>query len=235
MMQTYQVLALVNDCSGKDGLVDVRALVNELLSASKPAALDQGYVTALIKRMQDYCDSLAPPMARGLMAEAVRALLAASPAAPAQLRDAQDERADALCDSSYCAGLQQGFTFGQHDDNEGLHKALAARDGYVKVLREAHAPAQSREPAAWVIENNEIPENRKYPRTLDWYAEDVSELPVGTKLYAAPQPAQTERALIRRQYALIDEYAQYYSACKNMALTPFTFEEYAAKVEKGEF
>lgn len=55
-----------------------------LVSAGKPAALDQGYVTALIKRMQDYCDSLAPPMARGLMAEAVRALLAASPAAPAQ-------------------------------------------------------------------------------------------------------------------------------------------------------
>jgi hypothetical protein len=50
--------------------------------ASKPAALDQGYVTVLIKRMQDYCDSLAPPMARGLMAEAVRVLLAAAPAAP---------------------------------------------------------------------------------------------------------------------------------------------------------
>jgi hypothetical protein len=72
------------------------------------------------------------------------------PAVPAQLRDAQDERTDALCDSSYCAGLQQGFTFGQQDDNEGLHKALAARDGYVKVLREAPAPAQSGEPVARV-------------------------------------------------------------------------------------
>ncbi|MBB5543576.1 hypothetical protein [Paraburkholderia fungorum] len=57
--------------------------------ASKPAVLDRGYVTALIKRMQDYCDSLAPPMARGLMAEAVRALVATSPAAPSV---EQDER-----------------------------------------------------------------------------------------------------------------------------------------------
>jgi hypothetical protein len=57
--------------------------------ASKPDALDRGYVTALIKRMQDYCDSLAPPMARRLMAEAVRALVASSPTAPSV---EQDER-----------------------------------------------------------------------------------------------------------------------------------------------
>ncbi|ABN88248.1 hypothetical protein BH02_3794 [Burkholderia pseudomallei] len=52
-----------------------------------------------------------------------------------------DERADAICDSAYCAGLQQGFSFGQMDDNEGLRKALEARAGYVKVLREARAAA----------------------------------------------------------------------------------------------
>jgi hypothetical protein len=57
---------------------EARAASTSANVASKPAALDQGYVTVLIKRMQDYCDSLAPPMARGLMAEAVRALRAAS-------------------------------------------------------------------------------------------------------------------------------------------------------------
>jgi hypothetical protein len=51
--------------------------------ASSQVAVDSGamplnYVTALVKRMQGYCDSLAPPMARGLMAEAIRALLAAA-------------------------------------------------------------------------------------------------------------------------------------------------------------
>jgi hypothetical protein len=113
-------------------LDDVMALANELLSASKPA------VFTVPERL--------PGEAFGEWAK--RTYEAQDPAAPAQLRDAQDERADALCDSSYCAGLQQGFTFGQQDDNEGLHKALAARDGYVKVLREARALLSASKPAA---------------------------------------------------------------------------------------
>jgi hypothetical protein len=68
------VLSVVCDLVG----TKARAASTSANVASKPAALDQGYVTVLIKRMQDYCDSLAPPMARGLMAEAVRALRAAS-------------------------------------------------------------------------------------------------------------------------------------------------------------
>jgi hypothetical protein len=71
----------VGTCEAAERLqraVDARAASTSANVASKPAALDQGYVTVLIKRMQDYCDSLAPPMARGLMAEAVRALRAAS-------------------------------------------------------------------------------------------------------------------------------------------------------------
>ncbi|MGB8422243.1 hypothetical protein [Paraburkholderia sp.] len=72
----------------------------------------------------------------------------AAPASEVQAEHIADERTDALCDSSYCAGLQQGFTFGQQDDNEGLHKALAARDGYVTVLREARALLSASKPAA---------------------------------------------------------------------------------------
>jgi hypothetical protein len=140
MIQTNQVLDLVNDCSGKDGLVDVRALVNELLSAGKPAVMTDDERRAEISRLA----ATLPETQEEYVQQVKDAMLAASPAA--QLRDAQDERTDALCDSSYCAGLQQGFTFGQQDDNEGLHKALAARDGYVKVLREAPAPAQSGHP-----------------------------------------------------------------------------------------
>jgi len=76
----------LRDAAGTPNLDGVRVIegVRALLSASGTAASDHGYVTALIKRMQDYCDSLAPPMARGLMTEAVRAMLAAVPAAPAQ-------------------------------------------------------------------------------------------------------------------------------------------------------
>jgi hypothetical protein len=60
----------------------------------------------------------------------LHAALAAASTKPAEGRE------DALCDSAYCAGLQQGFSFGQMDDNEGLARALKSREGYVKVLRE---------------------------------------------------------------------------------------------------
>lgn len=45
--------------------------------------------------------------------------------------------ADALYDSAYCAGLKHGFSLGQQDDREGLQKALATREGYIALLREA--------------------------------------------------------------------------------------------------
>jgi hypothetical protein len=51
----------------------------------------------------------------------------------------EHQRADALYDSAYCAGLGRGFTLGQFDDNEGLRKALESREGYLKDLREASA------------------------------------------------------------------------------------------------
>lgn len=50
-----------------------------------------------------------------------------------------DERADALYDSAYCAGLQAGFRFGDAGDNNGLRKALESRAGYIEVLRSARA------------------------------------------------------------------------------------------------
>ncbi|WP_175786381.1 hypothetical protein [Burkholderia cenocepacia] len=50
-----------------------------------------------------------------------------------------DERAAALYDSAYCAGVQEGFRLGDTGDNEGLRKVLESRAGYVAVLREARA------------------------------------------------------------------------------------------------
>ncbi|AIP62708.1 Lar family restriction alleviation protein [Burkholderia thailandensis] len=52
---------------------------------------------------------------------------------------AADERADALYDSAYCAGVQEGFRLGDAGDNEGLRKVLESRAGYVAVLRAARA------------------------------------------------------------------------------------------------
>jgi hypothetical protein len=55
----------------------------------------------------------------------------------------------------------------------------------------ADAPGMA-EPVAWVVEENGIPTKDTYPRTLDWYAGEIAHLPIGTKLYTAPQPvAQT--------------------------------------------
>lgn len=95
---------------------------SELLSASKPAAPDQGYVTALIKRMQDYCDSLAPPIARGLMAEAVRALLATAPAAPAESVEQVK-----LTDSEQYIGQMAGIStaaLGYWKEGDSIHPSL---------------------------------------------------------------------------------------------------------------
>lgn len=60
-----------------------------------------------------------------------------------------------------------------------INAALAC--GYV-------APHQSAEPVAEICEGTEVDGsgNLIHAREIDWYAEDIQHLPVGTKLYAAP-------------------------------------------------
>ncbi|UXZ62868.1 hypothetical protein NUJ28_07105 [Burkholderia multivorans] len=59
-----------------------------------------------------------------------------------------DERASALYDSAYCAGLKAGFSLGDAGDNDGLSKALESRRGYVEVLRNPRAASTVEQPAA---------------------------------------------------------------------------------------
>lgn len=53
--------------------------------------------------------------------------------------EACDNIAASLQDSAYCAGLQRGFMLGNHNDNDGLRRALESRDGYVKTIKDARA------------------------------------------------------------------------------------------------
>ena len=55
----------------------------------------------------------------------------------------QGDIAAALQDSAYCAGLQRGFVLGNHNDNDGLRRALESRDGYVKTIKDARAALAS--------------------------------------------------------------------------------------------
>lgn len=55
----------------------------------------------------------------------------------------QDDIAAGLQDSAYCAGLQRGFVLGNHNDNDGLRRALESRDGYVKTIKDASAALAS--------------------------------------------------------------------------------------------
>lgn len=92
------------------------------------------------------------------------------------------------------------------------------------------APAQSGEPIyqVWVEETSSYADV-----THEYYLE---RLPSSRRIvYAAPQPAQTERALTARERALIAEYAQYYHGAKSLNLAPFTFDEYVSKCNAGEF
>ncbi len=63
-----------------------------------------------------------------------------------------DERASALYDSAYCAGLKAGFSLGDAGDNDGLSKALESRRGYVEVLRNPRAASTVEQPAAAPID-----------------------------------------------------------------------------------
>ncbi|QGZ66321.1 Lar family restriction alleviation protein [Paraburkholderia acidisoli] len=78
--------------------------------------------------------------------------LKAAPAPAAQ----PDERADALQDMAFVNGVQAGYKFGLVEDHAAYEKCIAARDGYLKVLRETsatiqHSDAQSerQRPVAW--------------------------------------------------------------------------------------
>jgi hypothetical protein len=162
-----------------------------LLSASKPATIDQGYVAALIKRMQDYCDSLAPPMARGLMAEAVRVLLAAAPAAPSP---AQDERETLTVSGKPFTAVFMNLTreevaaISEHPkwSAGSWSHALDDRDAARAALQAA--PAASGEPISddhartlWSL--------ARMVSSTDWIKE------FRKSLYAAPQPSPTAVAL----------------------------------------
>ncbi|WP_321913527.1 hypothetical protein [Paraburkholderia sp. J11-2] len=51
-----------------------------------------------------------------------------------------DERADALYDSAYIAGMKAGWNFAVDNDSAGMQAAIAARDGYLKVLAQPRFP-----------------------------------------------------------------------------------------------
>lgn len=57
--------------------------------------------------------------------------------------EARDDIAASLQDSAYCTGLQRGFMLGNHNDNDGLRRALESRDGYVKAIKDTRAVQQS--------------------------------------------------------------------------------------------
>lgn len=131
----------------------------------------------------------------GRLDEACSGVRSSRPAAAPIVSAPADERADAICDSAYCAGLQQGFSFGQMDDNEGLRKALEARAGYVKVLREARAaasPAAERVTAALQALSADV-------HTLgDGWANDEAMIGLAKKyLRVEPKPASPELSLWR--------------------------------------
>lgn len=60
---------------------------------------------------------------------------------------AKIDKADALYDSAYVAGLGAGYNLGVVEDNAGLQRAIQARSGYLKVLKDKHRPTSDREPA----------------------------------------------------------------------------------------
>lgn len=57
------------------------------------------------------------------------------------------DKADALYDSAYVAGLGAGYNLGVVEDNAGLQRAIKARAGYLKVLKEKRtaSPAHFRQ------------------------------------------------------------------------------------------
>jgi len=49
------------------------------------------------------------------------------------------DQCEALCDSSYIAGVRAGWNLGIAHDKEGMQKIYKSREGYVKVLNEIRA------------------------------------------------------------------------------------------------
>ncbi|MBP0714862.1 hypothetical protein ABXK61_16275 [Burkholderia sola] len=97
-------------------------------------------------------------------AAAIAVLNAASASSPNGT--GAEERADALYDSAYCAGVQEGFRLGDAGDNEGLRKVLESRAGYVAVLRASRAP---RTDVAGGVD--------ELPHWFDMFLTNVCELP----------------------------------------------------------
>lgn len=111
----------------------------------------------------------------------------------------QGDIAAALQDCAYCAGIQRGFELGNHNDNDGLRRALESRDGYVKTIKDARAAlasapvaGEARMPPGYRVK---VVEGHGYritaPSGSDWVAH--SGTPAGdliAALYAAPQASE---------------------------------------------
>ncbi|QEK91869.1 hypothetical protein E2544_08605 [Achromobacter insolitus] len=76
----------------------------------------------------------------------------------------QGDIAAALQDSAYCAGLQRGFVLGNHNDNDGLRRALESRDGYVKTIKDARAALASAPVAGEAVTDEMIQAGAKAAR-----------------------------------------------------------------------
>jgi hypothetical protein len=97
-----------------------------------------------------------------------------APSAPLEgTGNGADERSDALYDSAYCAGVQEGFRLGDAGDNEGFRKALESRAGYVKVLRDTRAPRTEVAGAVPIAMETRDTKDARYFRWLcahpDWH------------------------------------------------------------------
>ncbi|MFY3310914.1 hypothetical protein [Achromobacter ruhlandii] len=81
----------------------------------------------LEKALHELVSKIAPGLDTGdLLQDAQRAsaMLDAIQASAPVADERQDDIAAGLQDSAYCAGLQRGFVLGNHNDNDGLRRAL---------------------------------------------------------------------------------------------------------------
>ncbi|NIE67436.1 hypothetical protein [Burkholderia sp. Ax-1719] len=100
----------------------------------------------------------------------------------------------------YEADAPSDLAAGLYDDAEQMSTSAKMIRDLIAALPSDAAGAQK--VVAWVVEETEKPTREQYPRTLDWYAGEIAELPVGTKLYAAavaPSAAAPQAALMDEQ------------------------------------